>query len=182
MKRLKFLIILICLIFGCAQSEPQITKSSSPFFELKSYFIEELQLLKKVKKVHKVVDINGSREEKELNKIDFSKELIAFSDSDINRLAWEDKYLIDSIRDRSDELSGLRYTANNERMRTQLLHISFQKGIVDSIYIHNKVTGFATERSQKMIYLPGKGYSIRSRQNDLFSQERFIFIQVKYLE
>ena len=149
---------------------------------MKDYFKNELTNLKAINNVDKTVDINGRQEMRNLSNVDLSKELSAFSDADINRMAWIDKYDVDSIHNDAGELLELRYAANDEDMKTQSLLISFQNKSVERIFIKNQVDGFATWNTKGMTYISGVSYSIKSNQQTLIGAEQSIDVDVKFVK
>ena len=173
---------LLFFAIGCSSAESTKQVSSGSFFDLKSFFNKELTRLEKINTVNKVIELNGQREERNISDLDFSKELILFSSSDINRIAWKDKYKVDSIKNDNGQLSALDYTALTDKMRTQSLYISFLNNEVDSIFINNKIIGLATQSQQNLHYVPKQGYSIHSSQSALVDKERSVFIQVEYID
>lgn len=150
------------------------------FFDLKEYFESQLVQLKDIQHIEKTVEINGSRETKTFSKVDFSKELIPFLSTDINRLAWRDKYQVDSVHTGDGALSQLQYTALDEDMKTQKLLIDFKNKIVDSIYIENRVDGFAIKNIKEMTYTPDGRFSIRSQQKPMVGAAQLIHIAVRF--
>jgi hypothetical protein len=155
-------------------------KNQDSFFDLKAYFQSETGRLDLFASIEKTVSINGKKETRRVDNNDVSKNLSIFSDSDINRLAWKDKYAVDSIKNNLGELQSLLYMAIDKNMKTQMLSVSFQERIVDSIFIVTQVNGFATDNKKEMVYIPKKGYRILSNQKTLLGTPREIFVEVKY--
>lgn len=162
------------------QPQPQPMDMVSYFFNVECYIQKELKKLDSVKEVKKVVEINGNKEEQFISDLDFSKELSSFSDADINRLAWKDKYQVDSILNNEGELLKIVHIALDEDMKTQFLSVSFQNELVDSIFIRNEVNGFATKNTKEMTYLPNTGYSIKSNQQTLIGSAKTISVEVTF--
>ncbi|MFT4665615.1 MAG: hypothetical protein ACI8YQ_002349 [Polaribacter sp.] len=152
----------------------------SYFFNLDCYIKKELNKLAAAGEVKKIVEINGHREERLISNLDFSKELASFSDADINRLAWKDKYQVDSVFNTEGELLKIRHIALDKDMRTQFLSISFQNELVDSIFIRNEINGFATKNTKEMIYVANTGYSIKSNQQTLIGSAKHISVEVSF--
>ncbi len=181
LKNSVVVIILLTLVWSCNSTSTSDPSEPSPFFDLKAYFSSELGRLENRADVRKTVAINGQEETRQVEAVDWSTELAIFSKSDINRLAWSDKYRIDSIHNDNGMLTALKYTAANENMRTQVLYIGFRGGgEVDSIFIDNQVIGFATQSRQELVYLPRSGYSINSVHNTLFTKEQTVSVEVFY--
>jgi len=185
-NNLFFAILLgICLnLLGCAPSEERKSQSmedtESYFFNLECYIKKELDKLPSTGEVKKIVEINGHKEEQYISNLNFAKELASFSDADINRLAWIDKYQVDSIFNAEEELLEIKHIALDEEMKTQFLSISFQNELVDSVFIRNQVNGFATKNTKEMLYVANTGYSIKSNQQTLIGSAKHISVEVSF--
>lgn len=176
------LVLFILLSSSCDPEKVQRIDPGESFFDLDNFFKEELAKLSKIDAIEKTVEINGKRETKDLSQVDLTKELSIFSDADINRVAWKDKYQVDSTINNLGELSNIQYTAIDENMKTQSLRISFQKKSVDSIFIKNQITGFATQNEKEMVYITNKGYSIKSYQKTLLGANQGFGVDVKFID
>jgi hypothetical protein len=171
---------LLLVVTSCELTTVPATKNQDSFFDLKAFFQSETSRLDPFASIEKTVSINGKKETKQISNNDVSKNLSIFSDSDINRLAWKDKYTVDSIKNNLGELQSLLYTAIDKNMKTQVLNVSFQDQRVDSILIVTQVNGFATDNKKEMVYIPQKGYRILSTQKTLLGNPREVFVAVKY--
>ncbi|HHS95158.1 MAG TPA: hypothetical protein ENJ45_01100 [Phaeodactylibacter sp.] len=172
---------LLLLAGACHIADKEAKAITNSFFDLKGYFQKEYTRLKNASHItQKTISLNGKSETKELEGIDFSQELAAFASADINRIAWKDKYRIDSLKDNLGQLKALHYTAIDKNMKTRRLYVSFQKAKVDSIYIKKEVEGFAVHRNSDLIYLPDKGYRISIEQGVLGSEIQHIRIEGTY--
>jgi hypothetical protein len=120
--------------------------------------------------------------EKELESIDFRQELKVFEESDINKVAWMDKYQVDSIYDEKGILEKLIYKASDQKLRTQKLLISFSQNEVDTIEILNNASGNIAKLKQHLRYIPSFGYSIISTQKTTFSEEYVLAVDVRFLK
>jgi len=178
------LALLLSFLSACSSSEQTAQSTSadvaSYFFNLDCYIQKELKNLEAVNEVRKVVAINGNQKEQFISNLDFAKELSSFSKADINRLAWKDKYQVDTIRSDEGELLEIRHTALDEDLKTQFLMVSFQNELVDSVLIRNEVSGFATKNTKEMLYVPKVGYSIKSNQETLIGLAKDISVEVSF--
>ena len=86
-----------------------------PYFDLKSYFENEKTRLAAISNFKKTTVVDGKEETKQLETINFDNELRIFAEADINRPAWFDKYLIDSIL-QDGNLTRIDYTAKDVKM------------------------------------------------------------------
>lgn len=170
--------VLSTAIFSCSQSTNNNKAVQSSFFDLSDFFDEELKHLAGVKKVKKTVSINGKVEEQILDSIDLKKEFTIFTNSDINKLTWLDKYKVDSSFV-DNQLSRIVYTAKDEALKTQALTIDYKNNQVHKIYIENNALSAVTSSQQFLEYIAGKSYSIKSTQKLVASSENTLSIRVE---
>lgn len=151
-----------------------------PFFDMQTYFKEEINRLNELQPpVKKTVAINQATETNEISTIDYEKELKVFSSSDINKMAWFDKYKIDSLFENS-QLKGVIYKSLDENLKTKKVSISFQDDEVSQIEIENKTKSFIAASDQKLIYAPSSGYSILTSQEMSIGKDKEIKIEVNF--
>jgi len=177
--KIAILSIWILSISSCVD-ENAIIKQEASFFNLKEYFEGQTEILSQKSKVYKATSIDGRRIEKELDDLNFKQELKVFEDSDINKVAWLDKYQVDSVYNESGNLNQISYRAIDEKLRTQLLVISYDLNTVDTISIYNNSSGSVAILKQYLEYIPSFGYSIRSTQKTTFSKEHVVAVDVRF--
>lgn len=179
-KNILFLACCMLVLLSC-QKEPDTTAIKlTPFFDLETYFKKEVEGLKNVKQVEKTAAINGQQEKKTLENIDFSQELAIFTQSNINKTGWLDKYVVDSIYNTKEELVQLKYTAKEERMRTRQVAIFFENKEVSKVEVQNGTSNIIAQTQQNLVYLPKKGYTIKSEQDIVFSEPREMLVEVRF--
>ncbi len=184
-KYLPLILIVIVLVVFSAEScrdNVVVDKNQTSFFDLKGYFETEITKLANVRNVKKATIINDNREEKVFDTLDFDVELAAFVDSDINKVAWMDKYVVDTVYDLSGTLRKLHYLSLDEKLRTQQLMISFNQTDVDTIEIFNNTSSNIAKLQQHLRYIPSRGYSIESRQKIPIAKENVIVVEVQFPE
>ncbi len=184
MKKLTQILLFISIIFSfsnCIEETAVIVKEPS-FFDLKDYFNTQLETLSSIEKIKKATIIDGERIEKVLDSIDFQLELGAFKESDINKIAWVDKYQVDSLYDEKGMLRKVNYHATDEKLRTQQLLVSFNQNRVDTIDIFNNSTSSIASLKQQLRYIPSFGYSIRSTQKTTLFEEHVLTVDVEILK
>lgn len=151
-----------------------------PFFDLKGYFSQEINRLSGKKNLTKKAMYNGQEETKVMESIDFEKELLIFSNTDINRAAWLEKYSIDSIFDAQEKLRAVEYKALDEGLKTKSIRVQFAQNSVSQIEITTAGSSAISDTENNLKYSPTAGYSIKSRQNVKFVSENDIDIQVLF--
>ena len=176
------LLVYISISITSCVDETAIVKQEPSFFDLKSYFESQREILSGKKNFYKATVINDARTEKKLDTLDFAAELKVFEESDINKIAWIDKYRVDSIFNDKGELVNLLYQANNEKLRTRSLKISFEKNQIDTIDIYNNASGSVAKLEQRLRFIPSFGYTIKSTQKTTLSDEQVVVVEVQFLE
>lgn len=173
-----FLFLLLTL--GACQIDSPPQKNTMAFFSLKNFFEKEAQKLNGQKiNVEKTIKHNGKTETHETEVKSWTEELQLFSESDIAKPSWMDKYKLDSFPVDSN-LVLLRYTALDEALETQALDIKLSGSTVHSILIIKRISNPVYESQQYLTYIPNKGYTIEKTQEFLFSTQEEYNIQAKY--
>ena len=165
---------------SCTSTESEKHPHSSSFFDLKLFFNNEMKEIQQIDTVDKTIEINETTETKILSNSDLAKEISTFSDYDINRPAWIDKYRVDSVFNDKGNLKFLEYRAIDENMRTQILEICYSNEKVTNVFIRNIINGFATKSKKEITYAPRYGYSILTEQKTLLGSKQEIKVDVKY--
>lgn len=166
---------------ACNQPSDQETRTTpKPYFDLNGFFEDQIRTLQtQSPEITKRIEIGGEVEEKTLRSVDFQKELKIFQRFDINKPAWLDQYAIDSTLT-GGTLTGLRYTAKKDKLKTREINIEFEGGSVSKIKIFNQVNTPSLDLSQELRYTPGKSYFIDNRQRLAFSKEKRILITASF--
>ncbi len=177
--RYSFYLLSFLLFNACVEIPTTGAKQEIVFFDLKEYFKKEIGKLSSLKKVKKTVSINGVKEELTIDSVNFEEELSVFINSDINRVAWFDKYQVDSTLNSNGILESITYTALDNNLKTQSIVIKFNDNtVVSQLSIKNNRSSIVSNASQDLEYLPGKSYTIQSRQNTSLSNERILKVEV----
>ena len=178
-----FVLFLFLGLLACNNSsEPQPGEKnmSLPYFDLEAFFQNEINRLNELQPlVDKRVRINTKEESNQLDDINYTRELKVFSDSDINRVAWFDKYSIDNTLE-NNQLNLLRYEAIDESLRTRNVEIELAGEEVREISIENQSESFIASAFQKLIYRPASGYSILTSQKMKIGKDKVIEIEVNF--
>ena len=174
----KLVLVAFLSLTACIDVPTNTAKQDLAFFDLKNFFNEEIKNLSKIRQVKKSVAINGVVEELIRDSLNFEEELSVFLSSDINRIAWIDKYSVDSINT-NGELQSITYSALDEKLKTQSLIINYKNNKVDQISIKNIRSSLVSSSNQELEYSVGKGYSIISRQNTTMTDERLLKVTVE---
>lgn len=166
---------------SCAQ-EPSAKAAigTKKFFDLKSYFEGEVQRLHSKGGAKKLVMTGSKQEEQVLDSIDFKRELGIFSDSDINRPAWSDNYVADTIFNARKQVVRLLIKATDKDLKTRKVEIDFIDNLVSKILIENSTVSSIANSSQVLIYEPSQGYSIESHQKVAMADDQIFKVVVRF--
>jgi hypothetical protein len=170
---------ILVLLLAC-QNEPGTNVTDQRFFDLSNYFkAEQKRLSKLTSPFTKKAVVNGNEEIKVFESLDFEKELAMFVDSDINRIAWFDKYQVDSSFV-NGQLHSIEYITTDQSLKTQGLTIQLKNNQVSRVDILRKSTSIAANIKQELTYQPNIGYSIISTQNTRLSDPEVIELEVRF--
>lgn len=184
MKRPFLYLAFLSLAFtGCASGgEEEGLTAPDAFFDLKGYIKGEIRRLSEIQpEVLKRIAIDGRGEEKTFDSLDYEKELDIFSRSDINKIAWLDKYRVDSVF-QGGQLVRLTYTSKDKDLKTHLLEVQFSGGQVTQVHVQNKTESIVADVGQEIWYQPAKGYRLASRQSTALTEEKEVEVEVEFLE
>jgi hypothetical protein len=133
------------------------------YVDLKGFVTEEVSRLGKSKtKVNKTVSRNGSSESKESISPDWDTELSLFSESDINKPAWSNSYVV------SENNNSTSYTATDSKLRTRSILIRKNRdGGIAQLSIVNSTKNYLYSSSEELLYIPDSLYQIIKKQDVL---------------
>ena len=182
-----FYFISICsLILSCQSSStktqvnPEQTQSndSKPFFDLRGYFLAEIDTLEmQQKKVNKKVTVDGEIELKNELTVAFKDDLKVFIESDINKPAWFGKYTIDSTANQ------ISYIASDDGLKIRNVNILLNTdGTINELSIVRKRKSIVASVSQNLVYLPRQSYLIESIQEQAGGAKQSVQILGKIID
>lgn len=182
---MKFNQLLYCFLLlglaSCSAPETTTLPLQESFFDLEGYFSEEAERLASVKRIRKKTSVDGKTEENTIEEPDLAKALKVFEAAGINRTAWLDKYVVDSLMGTDGMLRRLNYQALDEEMKTRSLDIIFKGTAVDSILIVRSSSSVVANMEQHLSYVPLSGFSIQSKQKTSLSDEHVLAVEVQFL-
>lgn len=168
---------LACGTLGCAETVTEVNPlaESARFFNLVDFVARQDSALRG-EGLTKTVVVNGLRETKEVEGVDWADELATFAQSDIDRPALWDQYAVDSA-----EVSGGRlavtYEALYEDLFTRRLRVVFDAGgEVRELRIDNAFESIVADTEQHLEWAPGR-YRVYSRQAAQLADERELEIE-----
>jgi hypothetical protein len=180
MKRLH-IIFLILMFSNCKNEAPQYSKNTTPLFDLKGFLDNEIAThLKDVKKVKKTVTVNGKTETKEVVIKDWKEELKPFFNSDINRPAWRDKYMVEKkMGDTIGYFQSYQRIIDNLKTKNLAVHFNDAQQPL-SVSLENDESSAIGTSKQAMKFIANKQYSIESIQTSFLGNNDTITISVEY--
>jgi len=151
-----------------------------PFFDLENYIEVEVERLTAEQQVFKKsITYNNTNEEKEIAQPVYSEELSVFSNSNINKISWLDKYDADSTYTNS-QLSEITYTALSKKLKTRKLTVYFENKEVQKINLYNQLCTALADSDQYLEYNPSLGFSIKNIQKASMNEAQELMVQVTY--
>lgn len=159
------ILILPAILFLSACKPDNVKEgTSNKYFDIKGYFTNSVkQLTQKRSNISKTVTHNGDFESRSVKINNWASELALFSESDINKPAWQDSY---SVTITPNETI---YIAKYSELKTRRIVISkTTTGKVLSIRIDNQINNALYKTSEELHYFPDSLYSIQKHQKILF--------------
>ena len=129
--------------------------------------------------VEKTTTVNGQTEKINLEKIDLSKELKIFAESNLNKVSWYEKYKIDTVAQQKGGLK-ISYESLDPELKTKAINIYQTGNTIDSIYIHNHLESMIMNTDQYLRYDPKLGYSLSIDQESQLQEAEDYEIVVRY--
>ncbi len=163
MTNLKFSLIILTILGSLASCKPDIHQNKPEFFSLNTYFNQQAQKLAKANfKVVKTVSRNGQSETKTVKIENWPGELSVFSESDINKPAWQRSY--------QTTVSGdyTIYKALEPDLKTREIMLKKTNNKLVFVMVYNVLTNKLFQMQEKLTYYPDSLYIIRRKQNVRF--------------
>jgi hypothetical protein len=162
-------LLTILLLVSCTDQKVSEEPTQNVFFSLKDYIEAEADRLNEQQTgLNKTIVINDKSEQREVSGIDFHQELSLFSKADINKLAWADKYEVDTVFYASHFPQSIHYKAVEAALKTQEIHLYFQENqTVDSIRIRSKSETVLASNENWLQFTAATGYHILTAQDNL---------------
>lgn len=172
----------ILLIFTNCNSSDGVkkTRQAKTFFDFPAYFNTEIERLNMADvSLKKQVSIGEKSENLTSKPEDFSAELRLFSETDINRSSWADKYRSDSLMNQNN-IERLTYTALDSSLSIREIRIDYEGKNVAQIDIYKRQQSFVGSSRQRLRYTPKEGYLINSYQKTWFSKPKTLEIAASF--
>ncbi len=179
-----FLLLASCFISSCQNKETADHTTTKPYFDLKGFFVHEIQTLNsKQARLNKTVWLNEREEKKSgMTALNWENELALFADADLNKAAFIGQYHTDTLPVAADTI-GIVYTALKPDLRVQraALYCSPDQKTVYRIDIKNKVRNPLYSSDEALYYIPQKEYGISNRQKVMWRKADSLSIKGVFL-
>lgn len=177
--RIMTVLSLALLALSCGpsvQEKPVV----APFFDLEAFFQSEIDRLDGQRHVDKRITLNGATQREQADEWLAGEQLEGFKELKINRPAWRDQYSVDSLRDASGRLAGVRYTARDAALRIREVEVDWKEGAVEEVRVMKYIKNTVVFYRQELVYRPAEGYRLKRLQKAPLLKKSDLEIEVRY--
>ena len=166
---------------SCIPTETNTNKKQINFFDTDAFLKqEEIRLRATPHKVSAQISVNGTVEQKILDSLNYTDAFALFFQSSINKTAWKEKYIIDSVIENGN-LKKIVYTARNENLKTRRLQVDFNnKQSPENLVFDFKNTSILGDITQKLEYNAKQGIKIFNKQEILLIPNSEMIMEYKF--
>ncbi len=167
---------------SCTSTETNLSgKKQIAFFDTDSFLKqEEIRLRATPHKINAKISVNGTVEQKLLDSLNYTDAFALFFQSSINKTAWKEKYIVDSVVEKGN-LKKIVYTARNENLKTRRLQIDFNgKQSPENLIFDFKNTSILGDVTQKLEYNVVQGIKIFNQQKILLIPNSEMIMEYKF--
>jgi len=161
-KRHSLLIATFMILLGIAscKRDSNAATDTGKFFDIKGYFeADSARLTKANPLITKTVIHNKLPETQKVHISNWGTELSLFTQSDINKPAWQNSYDVNTTGD------ILIYTAKDPALKTQKVVVKKENDKLKWIMIINHTKNILYENTEKLSYFPDSLYLIQKKQS-----------------
>lgn len=155
--------LFLCFTLGLICCNKPQSKTSIKLIDLKGYFLKEASRLQKQNTpIHKTVTQNGITETKNISVIKWVNELSLFIESDINKPAWENSYLVKKSN------RSIQYIALDTNLKTRkIVVIQDLNQKIIAVEITNQTKNILYSSEERLKYIADSVYQIDKSQHIL---------------
>lgn len=124
--------------------------------------------------------IDGIKEDRKIDTVDWSKELKPVLDCDINKSSWKDNFLVDTFKNEITDLTTISYRSLSDRINVKSFIVDYDSTKIHKIRIVKKINSLIFSSVQIIDYVPGEGFNIREEQKAIMMKSFEILVNVKY--
>lgn len=151
------------LFAGCTKDPlDEYFEDDKKFYNLKAYFDNQINKLNaRNQNVRKTITKDGRSEVIEVKTLNWVEELEVFKESDINKPAWRDAYITDTVYlQKSTVISHDALNADNP-VQHLVVTLDPKTGSCLRVSIDKHTDNFLYNSRQKLFYSAGEGYRIK---------------------
>lgn len=170
------------LFYGCSggNTAESLDPDENKFFGVEDYFQSEIERLNQEQPaVTKTLNLNGKEDVLQPDSVDFAAELEVFSNSGINKVSWLDRYTADTTRTADGALQQTRYEAQDDKLRTRLVEVTYTDDDPSRIHIRNRTENLVLNATQQLTYRPGEEVIIEQQQRIRFLKPNTLRIHIQ---
>lgn len=164
---------LVCLCLMACQSDStsavdsQEDAADAVFFPLENYIEQEVARLTTAGvSLEKQILYNDKEEVQTVTEVNYEQELSLFRRADINKPAWIDLYLADTVL-QDNLIRAVRYQTQEEELEVKSLEVKWdENGTVNEIVIRRESSSTLASNEYDLIYRPEEGYEITTLQQN----------------
>lgn len=158
--------------------DPDGSRSSKRwFFDLQAFADAERMRLQSGVPVDKSVTIDGAVESRHVTGYTWTAELDMLEQWDINRPAWKDQYMSDTIVNGSNKTYTYKATKPDLQVRELTIYTSMEK--VDSLFIQTRVKNPLHTTSSDLIYRTDKEFLFTQISRRRFGADKDLQVVVR---
>ncbi len=173
-------LFIIILIFSCNGKTENSTSEVKTYFDLKEYFVQQAKTLQaNTAYLQKKITKDGKVEQKIFNQVDWQKELKPFSDCDINKPAWINSYLMDTVFSNYNTI--LKYSARETSLPIQQLIVVFENDKLRQLTINKQSANSYYTAKNDYVFVPDSGFTITGSQEVMLAQKTNYSITAKFM-
>jgi hypothetical protein len=128
----------------------------------------------------KSVYMNGNKETKLMDSIDWKSELQPLMDCDINKPAWKGKYFVDTATTSVTNITTIHHKALSDKVTIKSLVVELKGNEIQRIFITKRINSFIFSSLQIIEYFPAKGFSVRGEQKAALMKTFDLNVDVVY--
>lgn len=148
-------------------------------FNIPHYLNSEVSRLNGLRSgVIKKINLNNEKDSLIINTVNWTKELELFAAIDLNKAAWKDHFLCDTLRVANTVIVTYKAKINSIPVR-QVKLIYFNRKL-ESLRIVKQSDNFIVKSSSQLIYQPSSGYSYKSFQSILGLLDENYFVEATF--
>jgi len=164
---LKHLLFIASILFlsSCSKDPSEVYyEDQRYYYDLPSFITSQINNLQSKKQwVRKQVTKDGHSHIIERGNIDWSEELDAFKESDINRPAWRGEFKVDSIS--LERVYVITYKTENEEIPVKNVVVTVDKATKQclQISVDRRTENFLYSSDQSLYFTTGEGYMMKGK-------------------